>query len=148
MINTAFAWESTAGHVWVPEWRVPLVAGPSVIGGTLSMLVVLPLTTSMICTLGIRSYQRGGLRVLRADALPPAVRSLMVGPVRRGLRLAAGSVAAFGPVTILAGSTLLGHGVSRSAYVASQAIAGVLLGAMVTPVAAMAAMAEPAGASG
>jgi hypothetical protein len=139
-INATLSWVSSIGRTRVPAWTTPFVGGPSVIGNTLGTLIVLPLTTSVICTACIRFYQRRGLRLLAPDELPRPVRHLIVGPVRRGLRLAAGSAAVFGPLTVMVGA---GHGLSRTGYIGSQTVIGVLLGALITPLVAMAAMAEP-----
>jgi hypothetical protein len=144
VINVTLSWVSSIGRTRVPAWTTPLLGGPSVIGNTLGTLVVLPLTTSVICTTCIRLYQRRGLRLLGSAELPRPVRHLIVGPVRRGLRLAAISASAFGPLTVLVSVVGAGHGLSRPGFIFSQTVIGMLLGALITPLAAMAAMAEPA----
>lgn len=142
LINTAIAWVSSIGHPSVPPWSVPLIGGPSTFGGLISVLVVLPIVTSVVCTASIRAFQAGGLPLLEPAAVPTRIQPLVVGPLRRGLRLAARSVVAFGPLVVLVGVLAMDHDVSRFAYVCTQAAAGILLGALVTPFVALAAMAE------
>jgi MFS superfamily sulfate permease-like transporter len=141
-INAALAGLFTIGIRRVPAWSAPLIGGPSVVGNTLGTLVILPVTTSLLCTASIRVYQRGGLALLGPDHLPRLIRHLVVGPMRRGLRLAVLCLAAFGPLTILVGFVGAGGGLSRLGFIISQIAVGVLLGALVTPVVAVAAMAE------
>jgi hypothetical protein len=142
IINTAIAWASSIGDASVPPWSVPVIGGPSLFGGLLSVLVVLPIITSVVCTISIRAFQSAGLQLLRPDEVPLQVQRLVIGPIRRGLWLAIVSVAAFGPVVILVGTLGIDHDVSRFDYVSAQTAAGVLLGALITPVVAVAAMAE------
>jgi hypothetical protein len=142
IINTAIAWSSAVGVTSVPPWSVPVIGGPSVFGGLLSILVVLPIVTSVLCTISIRAFQSKGLRLLQPDEVPLRVRPLIIGPIRRGLGLSIVSVVAFGPLVILVGVFGIDHHFSRFSYVWSQAVAGVLLGALITPLVAMAAMAE------
>ena len=143
VIDSAFAWAASVGHRRVPLWSIPLIGGPSVVASTVGLLVVLPLTTSVICTGSIRIYQRAGLGQLQADQLPRPVRRIVIGPIRRGLYLASVSAVVFGPASVLVGFLAAAHGVSRLGFVTSQSLLGVGLGALVTPVVAMAAMAEP-----
>ena len=143
VINATFAWVASIGRTRVPAWTVPLVGGPSIIGSTLELLAVSPLATSVICTTCIRLYQRRGLRLLGSSELLPPVHHLIVGPVRRDIRLAAASAAAFAPLIVLVGLVGVGRGLSRAGFIASQSLTGMLLGALITPLVALAAMAEP-----
>jgi hypothetical protein len=144
IINAAIAWASSIGYPTVRPWSVPLIGGPSTFGGLISVLVVLPIVTSVVCTLSIRAFQSAGLPVLQPDEVPTRVGVFVVGPIRRGLRLAALSVVIFGPLDVLVGVLALDHDVSRVDYVCTQTAAGIVLGALITPVVALAAMAEPA----
>jgi hypothetical protein len=142
VINSVFAWAATVGHGRVPLWSTPLIGGPSIVASTVGLLVVLPLTTSVICTGSIRIYQRADLGPLRPDQVPRPLRRLVVGPVRRGLYLSALSAVVLGPAAVLVSLLAAEHGLSRFGFVASQGLLGVALGALVTPAIAVAAMAE------
>jgi len=143
-VNAGLAWLLTSGIRHVPAWTAPLVGGPSVVGNTLGTLVILPLTTSLLCTASIRVYQRGGLALLDGAELPEPLRRLVVGPLRRGVLLAGVCLVGFGPLTVLVGVLAAGGGLSRVAFIVSQVAVGVILGILVTPAVALAAMAETA----
>jgi hypothetical protein len=142
IINTAIAWVWSVDHVSIPAWSLPLIGGPSTFGGLITILVVLPIITSVIGTISIRTFQSAGLPLLQPNEVPLRVQRLIVGSIRRGLRLAIVSVVAFGPLVVLVGVLGPDHDVSRFDYVCSQALSGVFLGAVITPLVAMAAMAE------
>ena len=97
---------------------MPLIGGPSTFGGLISVLVVLPIVTSVVLH-GLDPGLPG-----RGTPAPRARRRPDEDPTAHGsvrsdgdYWLAARSVVAFGPLVVLVGVLAMDHDVSRFAYV-------------------------------
>ena len=144
IVNAAIAWLSVQGQEAVPLWGVPLVE-TSTFWNVIGTLFLLPLITCVLTTTAVRRDVRLGslasLDRLRSShrwlaALPP-------GRLRRGLAFGALTVAALAlPLTL----ALVVSGfpeLSKEQFVVWQTAFAVALGALVTPLIALSAMADP-----
>ncbi len=144
VVNAAFAWLSVQGQDGVPLWGAPL-AETTMFGNVVGTLFLLPLVTCVLVTPAVRRDVRLGsltsLSWLRSSyrwltALPPA-------PLRRGVAFGAITLAALAPPLTL---VLVASGfpeLTGGQFVACQAAFTAVLGAVVTPVIALYAMADP-----
>jgi hypothetical protein len=141
----AMAWFATRGHPHVPLWSLRLSGRPSAITDTVGTFFFLPVFTCLFCSFGVHRSQRSGdLPALTAPlALPAGLERLPALLLRRGLILGAFTVALLGPTAVIALSVLDPGGLGRAAFVGYKAILGVGLGAVVTPLIAVRAMADP-----
>lgn len=145
VVNGLLAWLTTIGRSHIALIGIPLVGAPNLVTDTLGTFVILPITTSVLCSAGVRGYQRRGLldqtkligfgpmRLL--DRLP-------AGDLQAGLVLGAVTVVLLAPVACALLVGLASGGVSRGSFVVYKALLGVALGALVTPIVAVRAMAE------
>lgn len=146
VINLGIGWLETRGHSHLPRWTASTRS--SVLGDGLGALFTLPLFTCLLVTAGVHRDQRqGGLPALAWD---PAGRwwSTVIRPtvVSRGFRL--GAVTFLGlalPVGIVL-ALVFPHGLSSGNFVAFHVVFTVVLGAIVTPIVALAAMTDTANA--
>jgi hypothetical protein len=144
-ICAAIAWLSSLGRPDVPLWAVPLVGGPSMIVDTLGTLFLLPFITCLIVTAAVGyELRRGTLTPLggaaRARYGGPAM--LARGRVSRGLTLGLLCVVVLGPGAIALLYLAEANHLAVADFVLYKAVLGVGLGAIVTPVIALLAMAE------
>jgi hypothetical protein len=148
VVNAVIAWLSVSGLRTVPLWAVPLIGKPSTITDTVGTFFLLPLTTCLMCTTAVRiQVRRGRLSPLRLDDVGAILARLPKGRLRRGAVLGAVCSAALSPIAVVVLLAVDFGGVSRAEFVAYKAALGVALGAVVTPVIAVRAMADlPAGA--
>jgi hypothetical protein len=147
VINSAIAWLSAAGTTRVPLWATPIIGGPSTITDTVGTLFLLPLITNLLVTTAVRRDQRDG-RLTPLDNAQSAwsvFRALPRGRVRRGAALGACCVAALAPAAVAILIATDSGGLSVADFVLYKAILGVALGALVTPVIALRAMADDPG---
>ena len=143
ILNGGIAWLSAIGTTRVPLWAAPILGGPSTITDTIGTLFLLPLITNLLITTAVR-------RELRNARLTPLHRTPGTGSIlrrlhnrsARGFALAAGSLAALGPPAIAILITTNFGDIPTSAFVLYKAILGITLGAIVTPVIAVHAMAD------
>jgi len=142
VINAVLAWVTVRGQHSVPVWSAPLVGDPSTVVDTVATLFFLPLFTTVFCTASVRRrLQSGSLEPLARPHLGLLSR-LDGGRLRRGLVLGGLCTAVLAPITI---AVLLGvdfDGVSRSEFITFKVAFAVALGALVTPLIAVRAMAE------
>jgi hypothetical protein len=145
-INAAIAWLSTVGRHRIPLWVAPLPGKTSTITDTVGTFFMLPFMTCLFCTTTVRQQRRAG----RLAALTPTeserTRALLghLSAVRwrRGLVFGGLSALAFSPpVVLLLVASHLGP-ISVPDFVLYKASLGVVLGAIVTPVIALQAMAD------
>lgn len=151
LVNGLIAWLTTIGRHHLGLISVPLVGAPSLITDTLGTFVILPITTSILCSAGVRGYQRRGLLDPTTLAGHGPMRWLVrlpSGDLRAGFVLAGLSVALFAPGSCALLVGLVSGGVSRQAFVIYKALLGVALGALVTPVVAIRAMSQDSASSG
>lgn len=144
LVNAAIAWLSVRGQETVPLWGVP-IAETSTLWNVVGTLFLLPLITCLLTTTAVRRDVRlGSLDSL--SRLRPAHRWLAVQPsstLRRGVVFGGLAVAVLAPPLILA---LLGFSfpdLTRGQFIVCQTVFAVCLGALVTPVIALSAMADP-----
>lgn len=144
VINAAIAWLSVRSQQAVPLWGVPL-AETSTFWNVVGTLFLLPLITCVLTTAAVRRDVRLGslasLSRLRATygwlaALPSAL-------LRRGVVFGAATVAALAPPLVLALVASDFPELTRGEFIACQTTFAVALGALVTPVIALYAMADP-----
>lgn len=145
VVNGLLAWLTTIGRSHLGLIGVPLLRAPSLVTDTLGTFVILPITTSLLCSAGVRGYQRRGL----LDPTPSAsfgpmrwVERLPSGDLRAGFVLAGLSIVLFAPGSCALLVGLTSGGLSRESFVIYKAVLGVALGAVVTPVVAVMAMAR------
>ena len=140
-LNALFAWLGMHGRDHVVPWAW----GPASTGtDTLGTLFVLPFVTCLVCTTAVRFERRSGsltrLRGLRSALWLAAL------PAPLLPRAACCGAAVFAvlavPVTLVLLVVAEGA-ISVGSFVAYKAIFGVVLGAVVTPLIALRAMAEP-----
>jgi hypothetical protein len=144
VINAGIAWLSSAGTTRVPLWATPVIGGPSTITDTVGTLFLLPLITSLLVTTAVRRDLRHErlTPLSHAESTYPILQILPQSSTRSGFGLGACCVAALAPaaVTILI-ATDFGD-LSVPDFVLYKAILGFALGALVTPVIALRAMAD------
>lgn len=142
VINVALAWVTVRGEASVPVWSLPVVGDPSTAVDTVGTLFFLPLFTSLFCTAAVRRELRSGTLEPLAWPHVGTLDRLTGGRLRRGLVLVGLCTALLAPLVI---GILLGvhfDDVSRSEFIIFKAAFAVMLGAAVTPLIAVRAMAE------
>lgn len=145
VVNGLLAWLTTIGRSHLGLIGAPLFGAPNLITDTLGTFVILPITTSVLFSAGVRGYRRRGLLDPTTLAEFGPTRLLLRLPSsdwRAGLVLGAVSVVLFAPATCAVLVGLAGGGVSRESFVIYKVLLGVALGAVITPVVAVRAMAE------
>jgi hypothetical protein len=144
VINGGIAWLSAAGTTHVPLWAMPIIGGPSTITDTVGTLFLLPLITNLLVTTAVRRDLREGRLTPLPDAESayPILRALPRNRTRRGIGLGACCVAALAPAAVAILIATDSGGLSVTGFVLYKAILGVALGALVTPVIALRAMAD------
>jgi hypothetical protein len=144
VLNGIFARISVGDHASVPLWALPKVGHPSTGFDTLVTFFFLPFGTCLGCTRAVRlARDKGHLRPLPPQNLGRWSRRLPSGRVARGAALGAVCFVLLSPVAL---TVFLVDGVddlSRTSYVLYRVVLCVVLGAIVTPFIALAAMAEP-----
>lgn len=143
-VNAAIAWLSVRGQEAVPLWGPPLVEA-SCSWNVVGTLFLLPLITCVLTTTAVwrdvRMESLASVSQLRAvfswlGALPPA-------RLRRGAYCGAIAVVALAP-PILLGLTLSDlRELTRGQFIVCQVVFATILGAIVTPLLALCAMADP-----
>lgn len=144
LANGLIAWLSVLGMDEVPMWSVPLVGGTSTAVDTLGTFFVLPFLTMIFTTLAIRREMRLGAftPVARADDRAPLMRKLPQRLGRRALAFACLMTLTFGLLTLVFVLAFAPETMSTSAFITYKIVLGALLGALVTPVVALGAMAD------
>jgi Phosphotransferase enzyme family len=145
VINAGIARLSVIGADTVPVWSVPLLGGPSILTDTVATLFTLPLITCLLSTTAV--WQE-----LRSGRLTPIGGSGLVGSLlgrlparrlRRGLVFGACSTVLLAPPAAIVIVSLNIGGLSVGAFVVFKVAFAVGLGALVTPLIALRAMADP-----
>jgi hypothetical protein len=143
-LNALIAWGSAASEDEVPLWAAPLVGGPSTITDTVGTLFILPfLTTLAITTVAWHEMREGKLAPLVVDR--SADRLLAQLPARRARRGAYFGVLCtvlLAPVAVVLLIAFDFGDISVGDFVLYKAIFGVVLGALVTPPIAIAALTD------
>jgi hypothetical protein len=149
LANGGIAWISVIGQHKIPLWSVPLIDKPSTITDTVGTLFLLPLITCLLCTTAVwHDVATGRLPPLTGTAgLGKLSAKLPATRLRRGLVLAVLCTAVLAPVSVLVLVALNFAGLSVAQFVLYKAVLGIVLGAIVTPVVAVLAMADSSGPS-
>ena len=141
VLNAGFAWLSVRGQHSVPLWA--LNGTPSTITDTVGTFFFLPVITCLIFTRVIWWQLRSGrLAPLRGEVVPPVLARLPRQRLKRGLALGGISIAVLTPPAVVVLVATDFGGVSTGTFVLYKAVLGVVLGALVTPVIAVLAMAD------
>lgn len=141
--NAVIAWVSVLGMDDVPLWSVPLIGGTSTAVDTVGTFFVLPFLTMMFTSLAIhREIRRGAFPPIAAvDDRVPLMWLLPERMFRRALTFAAVCLVVLSPPALLALVVIDPGTISTSAFITYKIVLGVALGALVTPVIAIGAMA-------
>jgi hypothetical protein len=144
VLNAGIALVSVIGADTVPVWSAPLLGGPSIVADTIGTLFTLPLVTCLLCTTSVWWELRSGR--LTPITAPGAVRSLLgrvpARRLRRGLAFGTGTALVLGPPTIGLILALPLDELSPAAFVVYKVAFAIGLGALVTPLIALRAMAD------
>jgi hypothetical protein len=143
VVNVAIDLLSLGDRDSVPMWGAPLV-GPSVVWTAIGTLFLLPLVTCVLATGAVRrDLRRGSLERLEPDATHRWISELPASRWRRGAEIGGLALLVLAPPTLLLLAILGFPDLDRGQYVLWQTVYAVLLGAAVTPLIAVAAMADP-----
>ncbi|MGH2951600.1 MAG: hypothetical protein ACRDKX_06115 [Solirubrobacterales bacterium] len=143
-LNATIAWLSVRGEKQVPLWSIDET---STVTDTLGTLFLLPLITCVLCTSAVwRELRTGRLDRLRGLSQRQSLLAAMPGPrFPRGIAFGVLSLAALAaPATLLLVAMGLGD-LSEGEFIAYKVSFAVALGAVVTPVIALRAMADRVG---
>jgi hypothetical protein len=143
VLNWLPAWFAARDVEHVPLWSVPFV-GTGVYTDTLGTFFLLPFLTTLFVTSAIWRDRREGR--LAPGTLPVSLFSLAIVPsVRpaRALWFACNTVALLAVPAAVLLAILAPDGLGHDAFIAYKTVLGVALGLVVTPLIAMAAMADP-----
>jgi aminoglycoside phosphotransferase (APT) family kinase protein len=144
LVNAGIAWLSLMGEHRVPLWSIPLVEKPSTITDTIGTFFLLPLITCLLCTTTVwHDLAAGRLPALGRGSIARAlVARLPTTRLRRGLLFGALCTAALAPLSVLVLLVTDFAALSPGQFVIYKAALAVVLGAVVTPVIAVSAMAD------
>jgi hypothetical protein len=144
VVNALIARVSLGSTAIVPLWAVPLLDKPSTITDTVGTFFILPLVTCVMLTtfMGVER-RRGRLSPVRSADTASWLGRLPTGRVQRGAVIGAVCTALLSPVAVILLLVADFGDVSTTAFVVYKAALGVVLGAVVTPVIALLAMADP-----
>lgn len=142
VINLGIGWLETRGHPHMPRFAVSTKS--SVLSDGLGALFTLPLITCVLVTAGVhRDRRAGGLR--RLDWQPPGrwwPTVIRPTALSRGFRLGAVIFLALAVPVGLALALAFPSGLSSDHFIAFHTAFTVLLGVLVTPMVALAAMTD------
>jgi hypothetical protein len=139
-LNGVLAWMSVRGHHAVPVWGLPGPGKTNVMTDTVGTFFFLPFLTCAICTTAVWGEVRSGrLPQLEALAVP---QRLAHGRLRRGVTLGVVTAAVLSPIAAAGFAVASFDSVAASGFVIYKIVLAVVLGAVVTPVIAVLAMAD------
>jgi hypothetical protein len=150
LISAGIAWVSSIGRPHIALWSIEPWRGPGLITDTVGTILLLPLFTCVIVSNAVRvARRRGELVRCGASVCPPAWFSALPQHLwRRGLRIGLVASAGLIPIALVLLFTLARGGLPRWDFVLSKALLGFGLGAIVTPLITLMAMAdEPEGST-
>ncbi|HWE67114.1 MAG TPA: hypothetical protein VG298_10775 [Acidimicrobiales bacterium] len=150
LINAAIAWVSSIGHPHIPLWSVPLQGGPNLLTDTFGTFFLLPFTTCIVVTLAVRQVRgRGLLGDLEQHQQGRTWLSTLPTPLlRRAATLGLWVLVPLGPLAAAILAIGFGGGASRSDFILYKTVLGLVLGFVVTPLIALAAMGDAATQTG
>ncbi len=143
VLNAVIAWATTSGERAIPLMSIPVLQAPSTLTDTPGTLLCLPLITTLLVTASVRRDQRlGRVSTLDLGERAQLLARLPRRPLRRATVFGAGCLALFGPLAAILLVALNFGGIAQSTFVLYKAILSVGLGLLVTPVIALAALAD------
>lgn len=146
VLNAGITWLMVRGQSRVPLWTLPLPGKTNIITDTVGTFFVLPLITCLLVTTAIWHEVRvGRLPPLSGAPTPQSLLArLPTGRLRRGAALGGLCALVLSPLSALVLAGVDPGGLSTPGFVLYKAVLGVVLGAIVTPVIALCAMADTA----
>ena len=144
VLNGVLARIAVGDHSSVPLWALPKLGHPSLGADTLGTFLLLPFGTCLGLTRAVRlARDKGHLRPVPPQVLGRWMRRLPAGRAARGAVVGGTCFAILTPVALAFFAMDGLADVSRTSYVVYRVILCVLLGAVVSPLIALVAMAEP-----
>lgn len=140
LLNGLIAWFSIRSQHVVPIWGLPGPGNTNVATDTVGTFFFLPFFTCLMCTTGVWAERRSG-RLPRLEALA-VPRRLAHGRLRRGAALGVATAVVLSPVTIAVLAIGQLGSMSTTQFVVYKMVLAVVLGAAVTPLVAVWAMAD------
>jgi hypothetical protein len=137
--NGVIAWASVRGQP-IHLWSLPLIGKPSTVVDTIGTLFFLPAITTLGCTTAVWGELRSGR--LPSVSLDGRLAQLPPTRLRRGALLGAATVALLAPPAVVVLVATDFQGITTGAFVLYKVVLGLVLGAAVTPLIALCAMAD------
>jgi hypothetical protein len=141
-LNALIAWGSAVNEDEIPLFAVPLVEGPSLITDTIGTFFILPFLTTLAVTTAVWHELREGRIAPLSKRTSGILARLPATRVRRGAYFGLITMLVLSPPAVLALVIRDPGDVSVSDFVIFKAIFGVVLGFLVTPAIALAAMTD------
>ena len=142
VLNALIAWGSAANEDEIPLLAAPLVEGPSLITDTIGTFFILPFLTTLAVTTAVWHELRERRLAPLSKRTSGLLARLPATRVRRGAYFGLITMLVLSPPAVLALVIRDPGDVSVSDFVIFKAIFGVVLGALVTPPIALAAMTD------
>jgi hypothetical protein len=141
-LSALIAWGSAASEDDIPLWKAPLVGGPNLITDTVGTFFILPFLTTLVITTVVWHELREGRLAPLSPRTAGVLSRLPRTRLRRGAYFGLICMLILGPPAVVALILIDVAPVSVGHFVLYKAILGVLLGAVVTPPIALAAMTD------
>jgi hypothetical protein len=141
-LSALIAWGSAANEEEIPLWAVPFVEGPSLAVDTIGTFFILPFLTTLIITTVVWHEVREGRLAPLSRRTAGLLSRLPRTRVRRGAYFGAICTLVMAPPAVLVLVVRDPGDVSVGDFVLFKAIFGIVLGAIVTPPIALAAMTD------
>jgi hypothetical protein len=142
VLSALIAWGSAANEDEIPLWAVPFAEGPSLAIDTIGTFFILPFLTTLIITTVVWHELREGRIAPLSRRTSGVLANLPRTRVRRGVYFGAITTLVLAPPAVLVLVLRDPGDVSVGDFVLFKAIFGVVLGALVTPPIALAAMTD------
>jgi hypothetical protein len=143
VINAAIAVVASAGKNTIPVSGSP-IPGPTLISDTCATFFFLPLLACPLVTIGVWADRRRGVlsSLTPIGWISKGIVALPRNPIVRGASVGALTVILFAPLAIAALLAVDVDHFARSGFILYKVVLATLTGAVVTPVAALCAMAD------
>ena len=141
-LSALIAWGSAASEDEIPLWAVPFAEGPSLAVDTIGTFFILPFLTTLLITTTVWHELRKGRIAPLTKRDKGLLANLPKTRVRRGAYFGLITMLVLSPPAVLALVLRDPGDVTVGDFVLFKAIFGVVLGALVTPPIALAAMTD------
>jgi hypothetical protein len=141
-LSALIAWGSAANEDEIPMWAAPLVEGPSLVTDTVGTFFILPFLTTLAITTAVWHELREGRIAPLSKRSSGILARLPKTRIRRGAYFGLITMLVLAPPAVLVLLLRDPGDVSVGDFVLFKAIFGVILGAIVTPPIALAAMTD------